>query len=74
MKRWVQLVVSLVITAGCLWWTFKDTMPGTPRWDEMVSSIKSADYLWILPYLGVLAGIHLCRTIRWGALLSAGAG
>ncbi len=70
MKRAVKLVVSLVITVACTWWTFKDTMPGTPRWEEMVASLRSANYLWLIPYFGLLVLIHLCRTLRWGNLLS----
>ncbi|MHB8874307.1 MAG: lysylphosphatidylglycerol synthase transmembrane domain-containing protein [Myxococcaceae bacterium] len=65
MKRAVKLGLSLAITAVCLWWTFKDT-----RWAEMWASLGSANYLMLLPYLGILTGIHLCRTLRWGDLLS----
>jgi len=65
MKRWIKFGVSLAITIGCFWWTFKDT-----KWNEMWLSLKTANYLWLLPYLGVLTLIHLCRTIRWGNLMA----
>lgn len=65
MKRAVQLLVSLAITAVCFWWTFKDT-----NWPEMWQSLKAANYFWLIPYLGILTGIHICRTLRWGCLLS----
>lgn len=65
MKNALKLVISLGITIGCFWWTFKDT-----RWDEMWASVKSANYLWLLPYVLLLLLIHLARTLRWGAMLS----
>ncbi|MBI3184147.1 MAG: flippase-like domain-containing protein [Myxococcales bacterium] len=36
----------------------------------MWESLRSASYLWLFPYLLILTGIHLCRTLRWGNLLS----
>lgn len=65
MKRILQLVLSLGITAASFAWTFKDT-----KWPEMKASLVSANYLWLLPYLGILACIHVARTLRWGNLLS----
>lgn len=65
MKRWIQLIVSLVITVACFWLTFKDT-----DWPMMETSLRAANWFWLLPYLGVLGFIHVCRTLRWGNLLS----
>lgn len=65
MKRWLQLVVSLIITLACFWWTFKDANVA-----ELLGSLRSANWLWLLPYLGILGVIHVCRTLRWGNLLS----
>ncbi len=65
MKRIVQLVLSLGITAVCFWWTFRHT-----NWDEMLTSLRTARWVMVVPYVGVLFGIHLARTLRWGALLS----
>ncbi len=76
MKRALQLIVSLLITAVCFWWTFKDTLPFSSdphvveRWNGMVQSVKSANYLMLVPYLVVLTAIHLARTFRWGHWLS----
>jgi len=64
-KRFVQLVVSLGITAVCFWWTFRHT-----NWGEMIESLRTARWWMLLPYAGVLFGIHIARTLRWGALLS----
>lgn len=40
------------------------------NWDVMWESLRAANYLWLLPYLLLLTGIHLCRTLRWGNLLA----
>jgi glycosyltransferase 2 family protein len=64
-KRSVQLLLSILGTSICFWWTFKDT-----RWAEMWGSIQSANWWWLGPYFGVLLMIHLSRTLRWGNLLS----
>ncbi|MBS1153415.1 MAG: hypothetical protein H6Q89_5113, partial [Myxococcaceae bacterium] len=65
MKKFLKLSISLAITSGCFWWTFKDT-----RWDEMWASVKSANYWWLLPYFLILGVVHVSRTLRWGNLLS----
>lgn len=65
MGKWIKFIVSLAITVGCLFWTFKDT-----RWPEMWGSLRSANYWWIGAYLVVLTVVHLARTLRWGNLLS----
>ena len=64
-KRALNLTLSLAITSVSFWWTFKDT-----RWDVMWASLRSANYLWVIPYVLVLLAIHVCRTARWGHLLS----
>ncbi len=65
MKRALKLFLSLAVTAVCFWWTFKDV-----NWRGMWVSLKEANYLWLIPYLALLFGVHLCRTLRWGAYLS----
>lgn len=65
MKRIIQLVVSLAITGVSFWWTFRST-----NWDEMWASLRTARWWVLLPYMLLLFGIHLCRTVRWGNLLS----
>ena len=65
MSRWLKLAVSLGITAVSLWWTFRGT-----RWDEMWTSLRSANWLMLVPYLLLLTAIHLARTMRWGNLMS----
>lgn len=65
MKRSLKLVVSLAITIVSFWFTFRNT-----QWDQMWASLRTANW-WVLPqYVVILALIHLCRTLRWGNLLS----
>jgi uncharacterized protein (TIRG00374 family) len=65
LKRIAKLVVSLVITGVCFWWTFRHV-----NWDDMFASLRAANYLLLVPYLGMLTLIHVFRTLRWGNLLS----
>lgn len=54
-----------MVTAACLWWTFRDT-----DWDGMWASLASARWIMLVPYLALLGGVHVARTLRWGHLLS----
>jgi glycosyltransferase 2 family protein len=64
-KRALKLLASIAVTVVFTWWAFRDT-----DWKGQWASLKAANYLWLLPYFGILTGIHLFRTFRWGALLS----
>ncbi len=65
MNRAVKLLVSLLVTLVFSWWAFRDT-----DWHAQMTSLKSANYVWVLPYLGILTLVHVARTLRWGCLLS----
>ena len=65
MNRAVKLIASLLVTLVFSWWAFRDT-----DWNSQVNSLKSANYLWVLPYFVILMLIHVARTLRWGCLLS----
>lgn len=64
-KRALKLGASLAVTLLFTWWAFRNT-----DWQTQWASLRSANYLYVLPYLGILTLIHLCRTLRWGCLLS----
>jgi glycosyltransferase 2 family protein len=66
MKRALKLAASLAVTLAFTAWAFRDT-----HWSEQWASLRAAHYVWLLPYLLVLALIHVFRTLRWGCLLSA---
>ncbi|MBJ6765800.1 flippase-like domain-containing protein [Myxococcaceae bacterium JPH2] len=65
MKRAVKLLASVLVTVAFMWWAFRRT-----DWAAQFASLKSANYLWLLPYFVCLTLIHICRTLRWGSLLS----
>lgn len=65
MNRAVKLFASLLVTVICSWWAFRNT-----DWHSQMTSLKSANYLWVLPYFVILTLVHLARTLRWGCLLS----
>ena len=66
MNRFLKLLGSLAVTVVFGWWAFRDT-----RWEDQWASLRSADYVWVLPYLGILLLVHLTRTARWGSLLAS---
>lgn len=65
MKRALKLLLSLALTVAFSWWAFRDT-----QWAQQWESLKSARLGWIGLYFLILTAIHLCRTLRWGCLLS----
>jgi glycosyltransferase 2 family protein len=64
-NRTLKLTGSLLITIIFFWWAFRDS-----KWQEQMESLRTANYLWALPYFVILTIIHLVRTLRWGCLLS----
>ena len=64
MKRLLQTLLGLAISAAALALTLRGKHLGR-IWSEMLH----ADYRWLWPYLAILLGIHLIRTVRWGILL-----
>lgn len=65
MKRTLQGAVSLVVTVFFLWWTFRGT-----DFAQQWSSLRAAHWAWLPVYAGTCLLVHLCRTLRWGCLLS----
>jgi uncharacterized protein (TIRG00374 family) len=60
----LKIVVSLAISAFFIWLTLRGT-----ELQQVWVALKSANYLYVIPYLGILAAIHFCRVYRWGILL-----
>jgi uncharacterized protein (TIRG00374 family) len=63
-KRLLQVLAGLAVSAGALWLTLRGK-----DLSAIWLAIKAADYRYMAPYLLVLLGIHLVRTVRWGILL-----
>ncbi len=64
MRRAVQVLAGLAISAVALWLTLRGKDLGA-IWAE----IRAADYRYLAPYLALLLLIHLVKTVRWGILL-----
>ncbi len=64
MKRIIQALAGLTVSGVALWLTLRGKDLGA-IWAEM----QQADYRYLVPYLGILTLVHLCRTVRWGILL-----
>lgn len=65
MRRAVQIVLGLAISAGALWLTLRGKDLGA-----IWAAMRAADYRYLAPYLAILLGMHLARTLRWGLLLA----
>jgi uncharacterized protein (TIRG00374 family) len=64
-KRALKLVASVLVTLLFSFWAFRDA-----NLQSQWASLRSANYFYVLPYLGILTLVHVCRTLRWGSLLS----
>jgi uncharacterized protein (TIRG00374 family) len=63
-KRWRQVLAGLAVSGVALWLTLRGKDLG-----QVALEIRSADYGYLAPYLGILLVVHLVRTVRWGLLL-----
>ena len=64
MKRVIQTLAGLGISGAALAFTLRGK-----NLDRIWSEMLHADYRWLWPYLAILLGIHVIRTVRWGILL-----
>ncbi len=64
MKRALQILAGLAISAAALWLTLRGKDLGA-----IWAAAHAGDYRYLPPYLVVLLAIHLVRTVRWGILL-----
>jgi uncharacterized protein (TIRG00374 family) len=63
-KRFLQIAGGLAISGLALWLTLRGKDLGA-----IWSAVQGADYVWLAPYVGILALVHVVRTLRWGILL-----
>jgi uncharacterized protein (TIRG00374 family) len=63
-KRFLQIAGGLAISGLALWLTLRGKDLGA-----IWSAVQGANYVWLAPYVGILAVIHVARTLRWGILL-----
>ncbi len=63
-RRWPILVLGLVISAGLLWFTFRDL-----RMEEILVALRGANYWWLVPSVAVYFVSVWFRSWRWRFLL-----
>ena len=57
--------LSFGLTGLFGWWAFHDL-----RWGDMWASLRTANFLWLVPHVVLLQCVHWLRALRWGSLLS----
>lgn len=62
--RWLQLIVGLGISAAALYFVFNGI-----DWEEVSSALRTANYLYLIPSICMLALLFTLRTFRWKMLL-----
>lgn len=62
-RRLALLVVSVLISAACLVYVLHRI-----SLDEMVDSLRAADYIWVVPSTVLTVGTMWLRGIRWRAI------
>lgn len=60
----LKIVLSIAISAFFIKLTLRNV-----DLSEVVTALGKANYLYLLPYLGILTCIHFIRVYRWGILL-----
>lgn len=63
MKKALKIIIPLLIGVGLIYYQFKDTTP--EQLNKIVTSVKSANYSWMM--LSIFMGIvsHISRAMRW---------
>jgi hypothetical protein len=65
-NRWVKFGLGLGISFLSLWWALKDA-----KLEETLNAVRAASWgKTLFIYFWLLVIIHVCRTLRWGNLLS----
>jgi uncharacterized protein (TIRG00374 family) len=65
-RRWVILVIGLVVSLGFLWYALRDLHLG-----EVWAALREANYWWLIPGVAVYFVSVWFRAWRWGFLLRA---
>jgi len=65
LRTWGRLLLSFGLTGLFGWWAFHDL-----NWADMWASLRTANFLWLVPHVVMLQCVHWLRALRWGSLLS----
>jgi hypothetical protein len=63
-SRGLKVALGLVISAVFVWLTLRHT-----DLSRVWVALRTANYLYLLPYAAILVAIHFLRVVRWGILL-----
>ena len=66
MKKYQQLILGLVIASVALYYSLKNV-----AFEEVISSFKEMDYIYILPSVVMVSLSYVFRAYRWQALLES---
>lgn len=64
MPSWLPQVIGYVLSAGCLIWV----LHGYPL-NELLPSIRSLDWRWVLLGVGTDLSVYVAHALRWNTLL-----
>ncbi len=64
MKRWLKILAGVVVSVGFIALSLRGKELGS-----IWAQLRTADYVYLAPYLAILLVIHLVRTVRWGMLI-----
>ncbi len=63
-RRWLALVLGLVVSGGLLWYSLRDL-----HIEEVAAALREANYWWLVPGVVVYFVSVWFRAYRWGFLL-----
>ena len=66
MKRTLKLLLGLVVSAGCVWWSMRDVQPA-----EVWRALRQANYAGFGVVMGTTLLGFWIRAVRWGSLIHA---
>ncbi|MDR0970965.1 MAG: flippase-like domain-containing protein [Bacteroidales bacterium] len=67
MKKYIQLIVFLLIGLGLIWWFIEKLTP--KEIEELINSFSNANYFWFIVAILLNIFSSLIRAIRWKQLL-----
>ncbi len=64
MKKWLQIVLGLVLAVALVWWIFRDT-----NWGELLKALRSMRVSWLLVAVIAVFASFVTRVLRWGYIV-----
>ncbi len=64
MSRGLKIAASVAVSLAFVWFSLRGKDLG-----DVWHQLRSANYVWLIPYFALLLLIHVVRTVRWGLLV-----